>query len=200
MHRDGSPRGVLPRRGLAPDFCLGSLRFADDGLAQRRVRSLQILGHLNVRDVERPRDLVEAKLLSILRQQSLHAQQRESEQIAQRGFILDAIHAPHGAAATRLPGDLLLDVNQARAQLTQKRRTPRRRWLLRLLRRHLAHLHTIKQQHEPVQLIAVRFREREPVHAQVPLLHIRVVTLRTVAIEESAGSGTEISRPKSRGA
>ncbi|MEI6232832.1 MAG: hypothetical protein WCT04_07265, partial [Planctomycetota bacterium] len=67
------------------------------------------------------------------------------------------------------------------------------------LRRHFAGLHTVEEKDESVQLIAIWLRKRKLIDSQVPLLHIRIMALRTVKIKKLAGSGREISGSQRKG-
>jgi ribose 1,5-bisphosphokinase PhnN len=59
-------------------------------------------------------------------------------------------------------------------------------------------LDTIKQQHEPVEMIAVRLCDGKLIDAQVAFLYVCVMALRAVLIEELKGRGREV-RSKERG-
>lgn len=63
-------------------------------LAHAKVRGAHVTRHVDIGDIERAADLVEAERLAILGQLALHAQQRRRQQIAEAVLIFHAVHPP----------------------------------------------------------------------------------------------------------
>ena len=94
---------------------------------------------------------LEAELLAVFRQQFLHAQQRQREQVPQRVLVFHPVHSPH----QRAPADGAGAFRRFHlvAHRPQESLSLYCGGLRCLLRRHLPGLHAVVELHKQVQAI-----------------------------------------------